>query len=1337
MKSKNVEQRGQVWEPRTTYRACAIAVCLGLAILAANPSRAQIVGVPFIATAVGGGSTTTVGAYCSGSTAPTALDTFGDGCPAAQAALTASELQDLWTDNYGNIYIVDFTNSHLVRVIYHGGAPLATLITANNPTLYGSPQVGYIYAIAGSTGITTYASTTTPYCNGSSGTKAVDEMFDGCPAYEAWTEPTGGATDAAGDVFLVDHTTSAEIRVIYAGGAAAATLIGLEAGVTSPVIGTIYRIGDTSTGSSGFDGNGGLASSAHFDNPHSLIVDSNENIYVADSANNVVRMISGSTGDVSAFAGGSGAGCVSGTKASCTATFAGDGAPATSASLSDPYEVALDVNNNVYIADAGNKRIRVVYKTGTIPALTAAGISNPVAGDIYTIAGGNSAGVVGTSTTSGTAATSLDFSSPRGVTLDALGNIYVSDFSTTGKVWRIDGQSGIGTIFAGGGSATTAGAHCSGSTGPTATDTVGDGCPATLAYVDEPVGRLVFDVNDVGYIIDYVHGRVRSLTFNERFPDTAVSSSSTFSIAVTSPNSFSAPILAVTAGGSTTGEISSSNVNCTSGTITANTVCTYNIQFTPVLPGARVGNIQVTSTTSGAGTLSYGLDGKGLGPLLALAPSISSAFASSTITTPANVAVDQIGDIYVSDTSHDTLWKGTVGGAFTAALTGLSSPGQAATDGAGNVYVANTGNNSIVELSASGVMSTLAISGLSSPTGIASTGNGVLYIADTGNNRILRYDETKVVTLALTGLSGPTALALDGSGLLYIVDAGNSRIVTINSDGTQNTVPVGTTITPIGLAVDAGDDIYIADKSSGSVLALFSGTSTPVTKVSGLSSPAGVALDGSGNLYYTDAAVAGVYELAQQNSALTFADTNEGEVSAAQTLTLSNIGNQSLSFTSANIYAGSGNTADFTIGQSTPACGPGLLAAAGFCAFSTQFTPVSVGAYQESISFPSNAVDAGSASAQLTGTGVNLIKTSIDAVLTSPASGGVSYGQNAVYTATITPSSTTTDLSGNIVVSVDGTTSQTLTVTGASAQFTLVFTAGTHVVSVTYSGNTTYASSYDTFILTVSTQATTTSLSSSTNLQSGTASLTLQAQIASTISGVPTGTVTFYNGSTVIGTGTLNAQGTANYTTTTTTYPSYGFQAVYSGNTNYAGSSSATITLKPDFSVIQASSVIGAANGIPTDTTVTLIPYFGYTGTLTYSCTGLPVDAACRFQPQSVILSSGTSQTLTLEFFTGLSSSSVALLHRHDSRELASLACLFAPMLLLGGWRRPFRGVHGKVRLTVLPLVCLIGIGSLAGCSKSTSYPTGSTPTGTSTVVLTVTDAAGLSRAVTYNVTVY
>ncbi len=1308
---------------RKFWSVAVVVLAVVVAGLCTPVAVAQILSVPFSGVAAGLAPGTSA-AVCS-----TALDAFGDGCPATQAMLgtsTTKQVQSVWTDGYGNIYIADYAN-FIMRVIYRGGSALSAVIAVNNPALVGAPQVGYIYALAGP-GVGSLVSPNY-YCNqGSSGTKGLDIMGDGCPAYQAYSRENGGAVDSAGDIFFIDqsHSATAEIQVIYAGGSAAAKLIQLESGVTAPVVGHVYRIGGPNNATSGYSGDGGLASAANFNNPHSLIVDNNENIYIADTANNVVRKIDGTTGIVSAFAGGNGAGCTQGTIASCTAAYAGDNDLATSASLNAPYELAMDANGNVYIADSKNARVRVVYAGGTLP-----GIAAPVVGYIYTYAGG------GTSTASGAAAQSIKFSTPGstqptgivGVSLDSSGNLYVAD-AAGNAIWRIDGTTAIGTIFAGGGSAKTVGGYCSGGLGPKATDTVGDGCPATQATYNKPISRLVFDLNDIGYIADYADGLVRSFTFNEKLPDTSVGSTSTVPIAFTSSGSFSAPVLSFTAQGSTTSEFSALAVSCTPGTTyAANTVCVYNLQFSPSWPGARMGQEQAAS--SGNAVLSSGLDGNGLAPLLIVAPNLASS-VTTAISQPASITADALGNVYVSDVSQGKLWKGTPGGTFTALLTGLSSPGQSAVDGAGNVYVADSGNNRIMKLSVSGTVSTL-VGGLSSPGGIVSNGNGVLYVADTGNNHVLRYDKGAVTILPISGLSGPTALALDANGALYIADTGNGRIVSI---ATQNVISTSTTLQPTGLAVDAAGDLYIADKSSGSVLFLPSGSTTTSTVVSGLTSPAGLSLDGEGNLFFTDSSSGAVKKIPQQAASITFDKTNEGEQSAPAALTLTNIGNQTLTFNSSNTFVASGDTMDFLVGQGSPACNSGSLASAGSCVLTAQFTPVGVATYTDLLSFPANAVNGSTAEATLTGTGENLVKTSLTLSLVSPASGSVSYGQSAVFLATIIPTTTTVAPSGSIVIRVDGVTVQTLSISSTTSQFTLSFFPGTHVVSATYSGDSIYASSFSTFSLTVIDQATTTNLSYSASLQTANASLTFTTQVLGTISGTPTGTVTFYNGTTAIGTASLSAQGGATYTTTTTTYPSYVFQAVYSGDTNYAGSASATTALTADFGIVQAATSINVAAGTAASTTVTLTPYFNYSDTLSFSCSGLPVDAVCRFSPQAVIVSSVLPQTLSVSFYTNVSSS-LALVHQR--RSLSSLAWLLAPILLLGKFKRKFQGDTRKRLWLAVVLIASLGgaAGLLTGCGNSRSFAPGNTPAGTSNVILTATGGSGVSHSVSYTVTVY
>ena len=101
------------------------------------------------------------------------------------------------------------------------------------------------------------------------------------------------------------------------------------------------------TGSYGYSGDGGLATSARFDNPRGVAVDASGNIYIADTYNNRIRMVTKSTGIISTVAGTGSYG------------YSGDGGLATSAALYYPYGVTVDASGNIYIADTYNNRIRM------------------------------------------------------------------------------------------------------------------------------------------------------------------------------------------------------------------------------------------------------------------------------------------------------------------------------------------------------------------------------------------------------------------------------------------------------------------------------------------------------------------------------------------------------------------------------------------------------------------------------------------------------------------------------------------------------------------------------------------------------------------------------------------------------------------------------------------------------------------------------------------------------------------------------------------------------------------------------------------------------------------
>ena len=149
------------------------------------------------------------------------------------------------------------------------------------------------------------------------------------------------------------------------------------------------------TGNFGYSGDGGLAIFAQLNEPHGVAVDGNDNVYIADTNNNRIRLVD-TSGNINTFAG-----------SSDPAGYTGDHGDATDAKLNLPYGVAIDVNNNVFIADTFNNVIRLV----------------DINGIITTYAGKGTLGFSG----DGKPATSAEMYYPEKVAIDSKGNIYISD----------------------------------------------------------------------------------------------------------------------------------------------------------------------------------------------------------------------------------------------------------------------------------------------------------------------------------------------------------------------------------------------------------------------------------------------------------------------------------------------------------------------------------------------------------------------------------------------------------------------------------------------------------------------------------------------------------------------------------------------------------------------------------------------------------------------------------------------------------------------------------------------------------------------------------------------
>lgn len=216
--------------------------------------------------------------------------------------------------------------------------------------------------------------------------------------------------------------------------------------------------------------------------------------------------------------------------------------------------------------------------------------------------------------------------------------------------------------------------------------------------------------------------------------------------------------------------------------------------------------------------------------------------------------------------------------------------------------------------------------------------------------------------------------------------------------------------------------------------------------------------------------------------------------------------------------------------------------------------------------------------------------------------------------------------SGTMSGGVNGDTFTELFVTAANAASIVGSYPIVPSVSGTNLANYTVLSSNGALTITQVGTATTFALSN--------ANLTLTAMVLSLTSGMTTGSVGFYEGQTLVGTGTLSGS-TATYTTTMFPAGNAIVTAQYSGDVNFTQSASPPILV---LTVTPAQTAITvAAAGSVTDA-LTLTAASGFTGTLQFSCGGLPADASCSFSPASYTFTgTGNSTRVTTTVQTGAS----------------------------------------------------------------------------------------------------
>ncbi len=333
----------------------------------------------------------------------------------------------------------------------------------------------------------------------------------------------------------------------------------------------------------------------------------------------------------------------SGPTGNANGSYTGDGGPATAATLNHPEGVAIDASGNVYIIDFKNHCIRkITAGTGIISTITGTGVGG------YSGDGGLAS------------AAQLNF--PNGITLDAAGNIYISD-SGNHRVRKIEANTGIIHTIAG--------------TGLQGYN--GDGIPAIAAQVWYPVGLAVDSIGDV-YVADQNNHRIRKI-------DTSTGVIST--VAGTGTAGYNGDGIAAT----------TAQLNYPNGVALD---VAGNIYLTDGL-NQRIREITVSTglinTVAGTGTAGYNGDGI--------------AAATAQLNFPDGVTVDAAGNIYTGEEFSYRVRKIDVntaiintiagtgvwgfsgdGGAATAAT--LYYPGAIAIDTLScNLYIADENNNRI------------------------------------------------------------------------------------------------------------------------------------------------------------------------------------------------------------------------------------------------------------------------------------------------------------------------------------------------------------------------------------------------------------------------------------------------------------------------------------------------------------------------------------------------------------------------------------------------------------------------------------------------------------------
>ncbi len=696
------------------------------------------------------------------------------------------------------------------------------------------------------------------------------------------------AADAAGNLYIVDSGNN-RIRKVD----------------TNGIITTVAGSAIT-----GYGGDGGPATNASLSLPFGVAVDGAGNFYFGDYLNNRVRRV-GTNGIITTFAGNASSG------------YTGDGVLATNTSLSLPCGLVFDPDGNLYIGDYGNNRVRLVNTNGIISTFAGTGPSY-LGGDpgLATNAPIQNCANLALNLfgkllisdvqalrqvdTNGTITTLFPgFSSPAGIAVDARDCLYLSDAQNN----RILKTALLGAPVWNVSPATPANA---GNYDVVITDASGSITSSVVALTVNvpafislpPINQVVALGSNVNFTVSAGGNAPLGYQWLSNSIPVAGANASNYSFTVSSssqPQAFS--VLVSNSYGSVTSSVANlsvvvlppgivqppaSQVVAAGGSATFNVVAAgsppFNYQWwfmgSPLAGQTNATLALANVATNQAGPYSvliaspYGATNSAAAVLwVGSVPVITQQPASLAVLAGANAtlatAVSGVGPFTfqwqcngtnvniisnlittVAGVGRANGFSGDGGPATNATL---YNPAGVAVDALGNVYIADAGNNRVRKINPQGIITTLAGKGgpafggdgglatnayLSAPQAVTVDAVGTVFIADMGNNRIRKVATNGIITtVAGTNTSGysgdglaataaalrqPYGVCLDGAGNLYIGDSGNNRIRRVGTNGLISTVAGN------GAATNSVDGI-------------------PATS-GGLPSPAQLSFDAAGNL---------------------------------------------------------------------------------------------------------------------------------------------------------------------------------------------------------------------------------------------------------------------------------------------------------------------------------------------------------------------------------------------------------------------------------------------------------------------------------------------------------